>query len=212
MPIDYKHKKYGKINRFRRDAVLNFITKSNAAVLDIGCGDGELGAWIKRHAQANIHGIDISEASMEAARSKLDKVFCFDIENDKWPEEIKNTRYNYMIISEVLEHLYYPENLMKDIFNFIKEDTEIIISVPNILFWRNRISLLSGKFEYSDKGLMDRGHIHFFSWESLRKMVENNGFIITDENHHIPTKWTKFIGTIFPGLFAYQFIFKIKRR
>jgi hypothetical protein len=37
------------------------------------------------------------------------------------------------------------------------------------------------------------------------------GYKIVDQYHHIPTRGTKRIGKLFPGLFAYQFITKIKK-
>jgi 2-polyprenyl-3-methyl-5-hydroxy-6-metoxy-1,4-benzoquinol methylase len=205
---------YNKISRQRKQAILTLVDRRNSLILDIGCGSGFLGEFLKKETGAIVYGVDISHKDVKLAKERVDKAFVFDIEdmNQEWPDEIKEKRYNYIIISEVLEHLLYPEILLDRIKGLINKDSEIIITVPNILFWKNRLKIFFGKFEYSYEGLMDRGHIHFFSWKSLKKTVKDGGYKIIKESHHIPTRVFKKIGKKLPGLFAYQFIIKIKKR
>lgn len=208
----YKEKKY-KINRFRKEAILDLLGSNNDLVLDIGCNDGSLGEVIKQQKNSKVFGVDISETSVSEAREKLDGVFCFDIQKDyqNWPEDLRQIKFDKIIVSEVLEHLFYPEKLLENLKNQLKEGGEIIITVPNLLFWKNRLKIFFGNFNYTEQGLMDRGHIHFFSWTGLISIIRQAGFSIVDQRHHIPTKGTKILGMIFPGLFAYQFIVKVKR-
>ncbi|MBD3311259.1 MAG: methyltransferase domain-containing protein [Candidatus Magasanikbacteria bacterium] len=208
----YNKKVYKKINRFRRKAILSFIKKNNPVVLDVGCGRGLLGEIIKKEKKATVFGIDISEDATKEASKKLDNVFCFNLEtNQEWPDELKMQEYDYVVISEVLEHLMEPEEILFKIKQAISHNTEIIITVPNILWWKNRLKIFLGHFEYTDSGLMDKGHIHFFSWKSFKDLIRKTGYHITQENHHIPTRGTKYFGRIWPGLFAKQFIVKIKK-
>ncbi|MBI4812184.1 methyltransferase domain-containing protein [Candidatus Falkowbacteria bacterium] len=124
--------------------------------------------------------------------------------------KIIDTEYDTVIISEVLEHLFYPEKLLKKIKQIVVPETDIIITVPNPLFWKNRLKIFLGYFEYEKEGLMDRGHIHFFSWASLREMVKESGYSIVGTYHHFPTRGTRWLGKLLPGLFAYHFIVKIR--
>jgi len=207
----YKNKVY-KIGGFRKKAILNFIKKDNPRVLDIGCGDGELGEVIKKNKNGIVYGIEISEAAAETAKKKIDKVFLCDLISENVSEELKKTKFDYIIITEVLEHLLEPEKLLEKIKVLMDSETELIVSVPNILFWKNRFKIFFGKFDYTDTGLMDCGHIHFFSWKSLQKIFHDCGYEIIKENHHVPTRGTKKLGKFFPGLFAYQFIIKTSTR
>jgi methionine biosynthesis protein MetW len=208
----YKNKVY-KINRVRREAILSFIgSKENQLVLDIGCGNGELGKIIKEEKKTIVHGADISDQAIIEAQKGLDLAFKANIENNDWIEEIKDNRYDKIIISEVLEHLFQPEKLLKDIKKISHKDTEIIITVPNILFWKNRLKLFFGKFKYVNSGIMDKGHVHFFSWKSLNKLLSSSGYKTILVKNNTPTRGTKLIGRIFPGLFSYQFLLKVKRK
>lgn len=205
----YKNKVY-KIGGFRKRVILDFIKKDCPKVLDIGCGDGELGEELKKNKNSSVYGIDISEASVKEAEKKINKAYLCDIANEEIPEELKNTKFDYIVISEVLEHLMEPEKLLEKVKIFTNKETELIITVPNILFWKNRLKIFFGDFDYTETGLMDRGHVHFFSWESLKRILATCGYHIIDIKHHIPTRGTKKIGKLFPGLFAYQFILKLK--
>lgn len=207
----YKNKVY-KIGGFRKKAILEFIKKDSPKVLDIGCGNGELGEEIKRSKNGTVFGVEISEASVKAAKSKIDKIYLLDIVNEEIPEELKNIKFDYIIITEVLEHLIEPEKLLEKVKILMNKKTELIITVPNILFWKNRLKIFKGDFDYTNEGLMDRGHAHFFSWKSLEKTIWQTGYEIVKENHHIPTRGTKRIGKLFPGLFAFQFVIKVKKK
>lgn len=206
----YKEKVY-KIGGYRKTAILNFIDKTNPKVLDIGCGDGELGEIIKKQKGGVVHGIDISEASVRESSIKLDKTFCVDIEKkEAWPAELLENTYDYIVISEVFEHLFDQDVVLEMLKKVSNKDTKIIITVPNLLFWKNRLQIFLGNFNYTATGLMDRGHIHIFSWKSFKEMISNNGLVIVSEKNNIPTRGTKFLGKIFPGLFSYQFVVSVK--
>ncbi|PIZ68862.1 MAG: hypothetical protein COY11_05395 [Candidatus Portnoybacteria bacterium CG_4_10_14_0_2_um_filter_44_20] len=200
------------MSRYRKDAILEFLGREKKNVLDIGCGGGQLGEIIKKENSSTVFGIDVSEAACQEAAAKLDRVFCFDVQMpfEKWSDEIKEIRFDGVIISEVLEHLFYPENLLGKIKNLLAPSAKIIVTVPNVLFWKNRLKIFFGKFDYASEGLMDRGHIHFFSWASLREMVKESGYSFVGACHHFPTRGTKWLGKLLPGLFAYQFIVKIR--
>jgi SAM-dependent methyltransferase len=205
---------YNKVSKGRKDSILQLLhgAKGGKTVLDIGCGEGVLGLSIKKATGAAVYGVDISSSAIEKAKNILDAAFCADIErNEPWQKEITEVSYDYILMSEVLEHLFFPEHLLSQIKELAHKNTEIIITVPNILFWKNRLRILRGHFEYTPSGLMDRGHIHFFSWQALQDIVQSEGYHLIETSHHVPTRGTKWLGRFFPGLFAYQFIVKIKR-
>lgn len=208
----YRGKIYGKINRFRKEAVISFITKKGITVFDVGCGAGELGAALKKEKALTVYGCDISEEAIEQAKTVLDEAFVCDLENSNaFSNLLQQKNPDYVVLSEVLEHFLFPEKILSAIKVSTPAHTEVIVTVPNVLFWKNRLSLFLGNFTYTDEGLMDRGHVHFFSWQTLQKIVHDCGFVITEKNHHAPTRIPHFLKNLFPGLFAYQFIIKMKK-
>jgi len=209
----YQATRYYKINGFRKESVISFIgSEPGQVVLDIGCSNGILGMEVKKRLPCKFYGTDISLEAVALARNVLNGAWHFNLEDDfaNWPEALKQKYFNVVVISEVLEHLFEPEKLLLQLKRLGKADKSVIITVPNILFWKNRLKLLLGSFNYTNQGLMDRGHIHFFSWQSFKRMIAEAGYEIVGINNHIPTRGTKWLGKIWPGLFSFQFIVKIK--
>ncbi len=202
---------YDKIGNGRRRGIEKLIGPIDGLIiLDIGCGRGHLGAMLKKRGSVKVFGVDISNDAIGEAKQVLDGAYIANLESDAIPSEIMSQHFDFIVISEVLEHLFFPEKLLQKIKPIVDTNTKILITVPNLLFWKNRLQILLGNFDYTASGLMDRGHIHFFSWGSLSKMLESGGLKILDIAHNIPTGGTQFLGHLWPGLFAYQFILVAK--
>lgn len=181
---------------------------SGKKVLDIGCARGYVGSRIK--AMGNyVAGVDISESAIKEAEKVLDKAYVFDLEGH-WPDF--ENKFNLAILPEILEHVFDPVEVLKKVYSTLDNDGEIIITTPNILLWTSRIKIIFGKFEYTDQGLMDFGHIRLFTYKYLNKVLKDSGFKIEKENHIIfPGKLTKLL-KFWPSLFATQFIVKARKK
>lgn len=210
-PADYNSEKtYTRVSRGRLDGIRSLLgALEGKSILDVGCGSGEVGGSLKKQcATLHVFGIDISPHAIERAREVLDGAVVCDLETEAtFPEGIQERTYDALIVSEVLEHLIDPENLLRRLRTLTP--APIIVTVPNLLFWKSRLRILLGHFTYTETGLMDRGHIHFFSWKSFQDTIEEAGYQIESAAHHVPTRGTRTLGKLFPGLFAYQFIVRI---
>lgn len=205
----YNQRENYQMGGMRKEYVLNLVPEGTETVLDIGCGNGEL-AEALRAKGCKVTGVDISEKAIEEAKKFLDEGFCFDIEKENWPDKLLTKKFDLIIVSEVIEHLFDPIVFMKKIKPLVKTGGRIIITTPNILFWKNRLKILFGKFQYEDKGIMDYGHIRFFTTDTIKSFFKKSGFRIVKENNFYPNLYKRglnFVGRIFPGFFAYQFIF-----
>jgi 2-polyprenyl-3-methyl-5-hydroxy-6-metoxy-1,4-benzoquinol methylase len=148
-------------------------------VLDIGCGSGTLGEAIRQKGY-KVWGIEEDNRAAAVAQNRLDRVTKLDLRNfEAVRQEITGKKFDYLVMSDVLEHLYDPFSTLKFYLQFLRGDGCVVISVPNALVWTNRLSFLFGRFEYADSGVMDRTHIRWFTFSTAKRVVTTAGCKIT---------------------------------
>lgn len=205
--------------------LIGFIDKQpedEFSVLEIGCAGGATLQRIKKKfPNSKVYGVDINYAAIENAKQYC-KAWCLDIEKDPLPPECEKS-FDYIIFGDVLEHLHNPAAALKYTSLFLKEDGKFLISVPNIQHISVLSKLINGYFTYEDWGLLDRTHIHFFTYYELLRMFNDVGlevvrksytdFNIYDDDEEIIKELMKI--TTFSQEFmfrAYQFLFILKKR
>lgn len=162
-----------------------FNIKSNSRVLDIGCGIGLLGTYLKSKYNCEVVGLEIIEDNYKVALNSLDSAFLGDVET--MDLSILGNNYDYIIFSDSLEHLLNPENVLEKIKGLLSNEGILLISIPNIRNFRVTIPLLfSDAWEYEDEGLLDRTHLRFFTYTSLSNTLINHSFDIKDIKYDLP--------------------------
>jgi len=195
-------------NKTRINHILELMGDiSGKKILDLGCGNGKIDKFFKEKG-AIVHGCEISDKIIATASPNFDKSFVFDVENDDFGRLDKD--YDFIIASELIEHLFMPKFFLINLKNIISPSCRIIITTPNFLLFSNRLRMFFGKFDYTERGFLDESHIHFFTYNSLKDLVQETGFTIEQENHIIHPKIPIWFGKLMPNLFSYQIIVKLK--
>ena len=180
----------------------------NKRVLEIGCATGYISQMLKLN-ECHVTGIEIDGNAGEIARNICDEVIIGDVEVIELPQK----EYDVILFGDVLEHLKNPENVLKKAMRNLKERGEAVISVPNIANWKIRLSLLFGKFNYTDIGILDRTHLRFFTYKSIKRLISSTNLKIVSEDitPSFPFPFSPFIkyklAKLWKKLFALQFIF-----
>ena len=157
--------------------VIKSIAKENAYILDIGCGAGD-NARILESFGHKIDGITLSLSEQMKAEKFCREVIIHNLENGL-PEKLKNNKYDYIICSHVLEHIAFPANLLKDIYELaLKNKSKVIIMLPNIMYYKTRLKLIKGDFEYTHDGIMDYTHLRWYTLKSAKNLFQQYGFIV----------------------------------
>ena len=156
--------------------VLKLVTLPESRILDVGCGSGALAKNLSAAGHI-VDGITISAKEYEAAGKFLETVYIHNLENGL-PENILPSQYNYVICSHVLEHIVYPEKLLKDIYKVLKPGGFLVVALPNIMHYKSRLKLIAGKFEYEDAGIWDNTHVKWYTFNSAKKLFTEYGFLI----------------------------------
>ncbi len=157
-----------------RPEIQELIKSTSKTILDVGCAEGLLSGEVKEKLHAEVWGIEVVEAVAKKAELILDKVLCMGI--DEAIPLLPNKYFDTIIFADVLEHLVNPEDVLKKIGEKLRDDGEIIISLPNIGHWSTILNLLQGEWEYQDAGILDKTHLRFFTRSSINRMIENTGY------------------------------------
>jgi len=117
-------------------------------------------------------GIDLSESAIRKYRAKGFEGHAGNLEDKIALDEAS---VDIVFCSEVIEHLVWPENFLAEARRVLKPLGKLIVSTPNSAFWLYR---LLGCFGRTVSDLQHPRHLHFYSADSLRKLLESSGFRI----------------------------------
>lgn len=161
------------------EGILRNVTSSRfpkgSRFLDVGCGQAALGGEIQKLGHV-VWGIEKSELAAVRAKTRIDRCIQTDLlDTAGIKTALGDARFDAVILSDVLEHLYDPLSSLKFYLSYLKPGGRALISVPNALNWECRIRFLFGQFEYQDTGVMDRTHVRFFTFRTLENLVTAAG-------------------------------------
>jgi len=144
----------------------------SSKILDVGCGNGSMAIELIKNGY-DAYGIDASEKGIDIAkRNYSDRFFLQDINSKTLPKELENIKFDTIISTEVIEHLYSPKN-------FIDFCRKIILITPYHGYLKNLIIALSGKWDTHHTVIWEGHHIKFWSKKTLTRLLNENGFKVT---------------------------------
>jgi len=198
-------------------------------VLDLGCGEGFFAAELKKDGN-RVVGVDALPAARES--DSLERYISADL-NTPQPDlalRVGERRFDRVLLLDVLEHLTQPERLLSELRPALKETGQLLVSLPNVANITVRLALLFGRFDYTDRGILDRTHVHFYTRRTARAFLRENGWeIVTAKTTVMPlelvlgldpakplmraiTSVLAVATAVFPGLLAYQLIYLARPR
>lgn len=157
-------------------AIADLVTPG-ATLLDVGCGEGELLAWLKEHKQVKGRGIELSQQGVHKSIAKGLSVIQGNADVDL--EHYPAGAYDYVILSQTLQTLRQPKEVLEHLVRIARH---AIVSVPNFGYWKNRIYLLRHGRMPVTKNLSyewyDTPNIHFCTISDFVVLCEQLGLTI----------------------------------
>lgn len=182
-------------------------------VLDVGCGTGFFTSKIKKVTGAEVYGIDISKKALKLARKHGIRTGLADL-NKRFP--FKDGEFDMVNCGEVIEHMYNPDNLLREINRVLKKGGYLVITTPNLASWLNRIALALGiqpfftEVSTENKNLghsflrkfvdngRPMGHLRVMTLNALKDILRHSGFrIIKVKGAYVPFRGIKYFDSIF---------------
>lgn len=155
--------------------LLDISSRDIVRVLEIGCDCGAtLNAIKKRYPNTYVCGCDLCESAISVAEHFLDEAFTNNIEKEDLP--IEEGSLDYIIFGDVLEHLHDPAHTLRYVRRFLRAGGKVIASIPNLMHISVIADLLCGNFTYTETGLLDKTHIHFFTFNEIIKIFPQCGY------------------------------------
>lgn len=155
------------------------LLSGKETILDLGCGNGVLANYLIEKGY-NVYGTDASQTGITIANRKNPGRFCIqNLATDLLPEELSTIRFDTIISTEVIEHLYDPRKYVLFCKQVLKGKGRLILSTPYNGYLKYLALALVGGMDRHLTVLWDGGHIKFWSKKTLTLLLEEQGFKVT---------------------------------
>jgi glycosyltransferase involved in cell wall biosynthesis len=153
------------------------IVDNGTSVVNIGSFSAPMTEPLKTK-NCKLYGVD--EYPSNTPENFEEYKLC-DLEYSDFPIDLVGK--DYVLVLDVLEHLKNPEAFAEKLyaacsFNW---NIKLIVSTANVGFFIPRLMHLFGQFNYGKKGILDLTHTRLFTFDSLRRLLEESGFVVLEE-------------------------------
>ena len=180
--LDVEHR-YTKMHRLLRKRHGDL---AGARILDLGLSRGLLLERFRRYEGVQLGGIEIDPAEIERARERglePDRHFVNVFDGNRLVARLPygDEEADVVLAGEILEHIVDTEGFLCEIRRVLRPGGSLVLSTPNILWWKYRLELLAGRYpdalEHRTRYGDDFGHVRVFAPAPLRELLADAGFV-----------------------------------
>ena len=154
--------------------MIGLLPTESRRILEVGCGAGAFGAAVKSRLKAEYWGIEPDPGAADLASDRIDRVLCGLFSEGL---ELPRDHFDCIIFNDVLEHLVDPELALTYAKRLLCKGGVVVASIPNIChfptLWR---LVIHGDWEYTERGILDKTHLRFFTRRSIHRLFESTGY------------------------------------
>ncbi|MBK1612881.1 methionine biosynthesis protein MetW [Rubrivivax gelatinosus] len=163
----------------RRDLqIIGDLVPPGSRVLDLGCGNGELLAWLQRHKGCSGYGVEIADANVLACVQRGVNVVQLNLEEGL--AMFEDQSFDVVLQIETLQHLRNAERMLRETARVGRIG---IVSFPNFAHWPNRVRVVGGRMPVT-RALpyewYDTPNIRVGTYADFEVLARKNGLQISD--------------------------------
>ena len=157
---------------FERREVLPFLPVGALRVLDVGCASGGFGRAL---GDRESYGIEPNADAAVLAEPFYRKVY-----RGVFPDDVPaGETFDCIVFNDVLEHFVDPYSAVRACLDRLRPNGRVVASIPNMRYMRVIKNLLvRADWTYQDAGILDRTHLRWFTYKTMRSLFEENGFVV----------------------------------
>jgi len=182
------------------------LVPEGSRVLDLGCGRGELLAWLRRHKGCSGYGIEIADEKVHACVQRGVNVIQLNLEDGL--ALFDDRSFDVVLQLDTLQHLRNTERMLRETARVGRIG---IVSFPNFAHWPNRLRVVGGRMPVT-KALpfewYDTPNIRVGTFADFEVLARKTGLTVTDsfglQRGEVVRRW--------PNLRASMAVFKFERR
>jgi SAM-dependent methyltransferase len=144
--------------------------------LDVGAADGFLAERLTAQGWS-VTALERDPELAARARGRCKEVVVADLEAAL---PLLHGPFDAIVYGDVLEHLSDPRAVLRALDQTLAPGGTVIVSVPNVAHLWVRLSLLAGRFDYADRGILDRTHLRFFTRRTFLELLRSAGLSVVD--------------------------------
>lgn len=193
-------------------AQLLSLVRDGERVLDVGCSSGYLARPLVAR-RCVVVGIEQDAAAADIARDVCETVLVGDVETMELPFAAGS--FDVVLCGDLIEHLRDADAFLARARPLLRPGGRLVLTTPNVANWAMRLALLAGRWRYTERGILDRTHLHLFTKATLVETLHRAGYDVSVFDYTVPVpvlqsagveRAAHTIGRIRPSLFAYQFV------
>jgi len=152
----------------------------NSNILEFGCACGRMTRYMKEELNCSVRIVEYEKSAYDIAVKYAVDGVCGDILEYEWIEKFKGVKFDAILFVDVLEHVSDPLTVLKKAATLLSENGSIYISIPNITHNDVIIKEIDDRFDYTNVGLLDDTHIHFWGLNNIEEFAQKAGLKVTD--------------------------------
>ncbi len=155
--------------------IISELIEPDSRVLDLGCGDGELLAWLAENKNVDARGIEIDRSKVQRAIARGVSVYQGDI--DQGLTDYPDKAFDYVILSQTLQETRRPLRVLREM---LRVGRHAIVAFPNFGHWQVRLAhLFSGrapKTKLFPHNWYESPNVHFLTVKDFEELVDQEGW------------------------------------